>query len=398
MAKQDDLIVARATPDSVSAIAVVRLSGRGASDAVEQIMGLETGRLRGMRRKVGDFCGIDTLVALSWPAGKSYTGEEMVDLMCHGTPGTAESVLGKLLDSGARHADPGEFTRRAWLNGRLSSMDVLELSARFRNITTGDTGRLQEKLFELITEVEALIEFGEEHETADENRMMFLLREAGKAADELRSAAERIEIKPRVFIMGPVNSGKSTLFNLLCKETAAVVSPRPGTTRDGAERMVSIKGKTVNLADTAGTGGDILDEEALEIAKARLRSGDRLIWMDKEQNEPPDYLNTHYSILRTASQRDTEKTPLKKGWIALSSFTGEGVDSVKKYITAAEGGSPSWIYRRAGELINEAEDACRSFDIALAAEIVSGVLEEINAGMKRGEAVERALEVFCVGK
>jgi len=123
-----------------------------------------------------------------------------------------------------------------------------------------------------------------------------------------------------------------------------------------------------------------------------------LIWMDKEQNEPPDNLKTHYTILRIASHRDTEKTPLKKGWIALSSFTGEGVDSVKKYITAAEGGSPSWIYRRAGELINEAEDACRSFDIALAAEIVSGVLEEINAGMKRGEAVERALEVFCVGK
>lgn len=398
MEKQDDLIAARATPESVSAIAVVRLSGRGASATVEQIMELEPGRLKGMRRKVGNFAGIDSLVALSWPAGKSYTGEEMVDLMCHGTPGTAESVLRKLLDSGARPAEPGEFTRRAWLNERLSSMDVLELSARFRNISAGHTGKLHDKLCELITEIEALIEFGEEHETADEHRMMFLLGEARSAAEELMLAAERIEIMPAVYIMGPVNSGKSTLFNLLCGKTAAVVSSTPGTTRDGAERTISILGKTVNLADTAGTGGDHLDEEALEIARARLRKGDRVIWMDREQNEPPDGLEEQHTVLKAASHRDRESAPLKKGFIPLSSFSGEGVDIVKEFMTAPEGGSPSWIYRRAGDLIAEAEEACRSFDIALAAEIVSVILEEINAGMQRGEAVERALEVFCVGK
>lgn len=398
MEAQGDLIAARATPESVSAIAVVRLSGSGAAAAVEKIMALDQGRLQGMRRVVGNFGGADRLVALSWPPGRSYTGEEMIDLMCHGTPGTADEVLKLLLSAGARAAEPGEFTRRAWLNGRLTAMDVLELSARFRSIGAGETGELQKKLEDLITEIEAIIEFGEEHETADEDRMIRILEEATDTADQLRARAERIEVQPRVFIMGPVNSGKSTLFNFLCGEKAAVVADVPGTTRDGAERTVTLRGKTVRLSDSAGTGGDELDDEALEIALSRLSKGDRIVWMDRNQNEPPSEIQAKYSTLLAASQRDREKKPLAEGWLPISSVTEEGMEEVVAFITGPAEGSPSRVYLQAGELLREAGKTYRAGDLAMAAEIVSMVMDEINAGMKRGEAVERALEVFCVGK
>ena len=398
MSETNDIIAASATPESVSAMAVVRLSGTGAVKTVEKIMSLEPGRLRGMRRKVGNFADIDQIVALSWPEGKSYTGEEMVDIMCHGTPGTAEAVLHKLFSAGARQAEPGEFTRRAWLNGRITAMDVLSLSARWRNIRGEDTGELQDNLRKMLTEIEALIEFGEEHETADEEEVYRLMDEAEKTACRLRDAAERMEILPKTYIMGPVNSGKSMLFNLLCEEKAAVGSKIPGTTRDGAERTVTIRGKQVRLCDTAGTGGDELDGNALEIALAGMRNGDRIVWMDRKQEEPPEDLEKNYCTMKAASIRDEEQTPLKHGWWPVSAVTGEGLNRLLEFVTAAEANSPSRVFARAAEAVKNSKKACSASDIALASEFVSGALEEICVSMKSGEAVERALETFCVGK
>lgn len=398
MDNQGDLIAARATPDSVSAIAVVRLSGRGALKTVEAAMNLQPGRLAGMRRAVGNFAGIDSLVALSWPQGRSYTGEEMVDLMCHGTPGTPESVIRKLIDSGARPAEPGEFTRRAWLNGRLTSMDVISLSARFRNISTGETGALQEKLENLLTEIEALIEFGEEHETTDIDRIGELLKEASKAASELRDSIERIEILPRTYIMGPVNSGKSTLFNLLCGEKAAVVSSSPGTTRDGAERTVTIRGRRIRILDSAGTGGEDIDGEALKISIDGMRRGDRIIWMDPIQQDPPAEIVKNHIVIRAASISDMNSYPLKEQWTRLSSFTGQGLEELKDFIAAPEGGSPSWILGEALESIGLADEMCRVSDMALASEIIAQIIRDLHGDIKNSDAVERALEFFCVGK
>lgn len=394
-----DLIAAKATPEAVSAISLVRLTGRGASRIVESIMGLPEGRLRGMRRSVGDFDGLDHLVAISWPEGRSYTGEEMVDLMCHGSPGTATAVLNRLLEAGARQAEPGEFTRRAWLNGRLTEMDVLTLSARFRSLECTDNAKdLRDRLGILIMRTEAMIEFEEEHGIEAEDPIEDLLKQAILTAEEAAEITGRIEVLPRVFIMGPVNSGKSTLFNRLCGETAAIVSDTPGTTRDGAERTVDVRGRAVRICDTAGTGGDELDGMALDIAVATRRKGDRILWLDPAMEDPPGSIIAEHPSMKLASLCDISGTQTLPGWHRLSTLQGTGLSAIEEFITAPEGGSPARRVWRAADLLKDALSACEGNDMALAAEILRMATDELNTTERGSLAVERALEVFCVGK
>lgn len=393
-----DLIAAAATPPGASAVAVVRLSGPGAAELVEDLMDLPRGRLKGMRRKVGDFAGVDRLVALSWPCGASYTGEEMVDLMCHGTPGTAEAVMDLLIERGARPALPGEFTRRAWQAGRITAMDVLMLSARYSGRRPEGRKELEERLEALLVEAEAAIEFEEEHDAGSAGAFTALLLSSREAAEELASTAEGMELLPRAYIMGPVNSGKSTLFNALVEERAAVVSSEPGTTRDGAERTIEIHGRMVRLCDTAGTGGDRLDTEALQIALGGMKPADRVIWMDRKQEDPPGYMVERREILLVASQRDREDGETRAGWLPLSAVTGEGLKEVREFLARPGEETPSSSYRKTAAQLERAGKAAEAGDLALASEMAKAALEELNVNLRSGEAVERALETFCVGK
>lgn len=397
MEKQSELIVALATPEAVSAISLVRLSGKGASKTVEKLMRLETGKLTGRKRAVGDLAGIDKLVAISWPAGRSYTGEEMIDLMCHGSPGTARRIIEELEKEGARIALPGEFTRRAWINGRLTALDVLTLSARYRNKKGKETD-LSAELKELKSEIEGMIEFNEDHEISGEDQVGVLLKRSKKKTEDLVLEVRRAEILPRVFLMGPVNAGKSTLFNKLLGEEVVLVSSIPGTTRDGAKRTVSMSGRNVELCDTAGCGGESLDSKALKIVMESMKSGDRIIWMDTKCVLPENNLAESHEFLKVCSKSDRQKESVKEGWIPVSSATGEGMKDVIEFITATEKESPSWRLERMAELFEEAIEASKSNDMPLAAEIVSEILREAEEPEKCGDAVDRALERFCVGK
>ncbi len=397
MEKQNELIVALATPEAVSAISLVRLSGRGASKTVEKLMRLKPGRLTGRKRAVGDLAGIDYIVAISWPRGKSYTGEEMVDLMCHGSPGTARRILEELENSGARVAVPGEFTRRAWLNGRLTALDVLTLSEKYKGGSEAESD-LSEELNELKSEIEGLIEFSEDHEISGEEQVKVLMRRLLKKAEILVLKVKRAEILPRVFLMGPVNAGKSTLFNKLMGEETVVVSSTPGTTRDGAVRTVSLSGRNVEICDTAGCGGESLDSKALEIVMGSLKSGDRIVWMDPLCVSEICVQAEDHELLKVCSKADQQEKSAKAGWMPVSSDTGEGIEEVIKFITAPEKESPSWRLERMADLFKEAVKASEYQDMALAAEIVSEIFREAEKPERCGDAVERALERFCVGK
>ena len=399
MEQQSDLIAAIATPEAVSAISVVRLSGRGASETVEKLMKLEPGKLTGRKRAVGDFAGIDFLVAISWPVGKSYTGEEMIDIMCHGSPGTPGRILSELERSGARIALPGEFTRRAWMNGKLTSLDVLTLSAEYRQDSYVESQcDLSKELLELTSELEGLIEFSEDHEVSDENQIKHLLFTVKEKAETLLQKVKRAEILPRVFIMGPVNAGKSTLFNKLYGEDAVVVSSTPGTTRDGVSRLVSISGRQIEISDSAGFGGEELDGKALSLLLGSLKSGDRILWLDPFCNIPKAKLLDQHQVLKVKSQADINQEAARPGWLSHSSVTDEGMPDLIQFISATEKGSSSWRIERIVELIKQASKATAFNDIALTAEIVQEILIEADQSEMSTDAVERALERFCVGK
>ncbi len=399
MDQQNDLIAAIATPEAVSAISVVRLSGRGASATVEKLMNLEQGKLTGRRRAVGDFAGIDYLVAISWPFGNSYTGEEMIDIMCHGSPGTPGRILSKLEESGARIALPGEFTRRAWINGKLTSLDVLTLSSEYQGDNRGDSHRdLSKELLELTSELEGLIEFSEDHEVSNENQIQVLLKDVHVKAEALLNKVRRAEVLPRVFIMGPVNAGKSTLFNKLYGQETVVVSSIPGTTRDGISRQISIAGRQIEISDSAGFGGEVLDGKALTLLLSSIRSGDRIVWMDPCCEKPANEISDLHQVLFLKSQADNNTNTTNSGWLPFSSVSGEGMAELFQFISATEKGSSSWRIERIVELIQQAITAAKYSDIALSAEIVGEILFEADQSDMSTDAVERALERFCVGK
>ncbi len=400
MPVKNDLIVALATANSVSALAVVRLSGDKALFLVEELMNLPVNHFKKKKRAVGNFADLDYLVAIAWSAKRSYTGEEMVDLICHGSPETATNIISKLESRGARIALPGEFTRRAWKSGKLTSYDVLALSAKYDNKEDGSNlDELAKQLSSITTELEGFIEFGEDHEVGDSNPISLLITDAISLVTILIKKVKSIELLPRVFFMGPVNAGKSTLFNLISGQEYALTSDLPGTTRDGLSRTISLSGRNVEINDTAGFGGFELDARALSLVLSSLKSSDRIVWMDQNSCDPPEDILQNYDILKVTSKADLNISSIQKeGWINYSSGTSDSLNKIIKFVVREESGSPSWRLARILDLLNQAQQVIKTKDFALLAEIFSDIHHEAEIPLKSGEAVERALNRFCVGK
>lgn len=410
-----EVIAALATPPGDSALALLRMSGEGCAAMVEELLDLEEGRLSGMRRAVatipGAAPGADA-VAFSWPSGRSYTGEEMVDVVCPGAREIVDGLLAGMLSRGARPSLPGEFTRRAYLSGRISPLEVIGLASLWRRDSEdggaggalGELGtRLAESLERSAEQIEAAVEFPDD---IDEHRLDVgeSLEEALKRARLFREGAGKAEGPVRVFLAGPVNSGKSTLFNRLAGAERAVVSDEAGTTRDGASCITLVGGRLVELFDTPGfrdgeTGG--ADAEALRIALGMIGSGDVVVWMSPGSSEEPGrgLAETAGRIVRVASRCDE----IRGEWLPVSSVTGEGIDELGKAIAGARpGGLLTTIAGLIETRIVEASGALSGRDLALAAENVADALRELNCCMDRGAgvgiAVERALGRMCVGK
>jgi tRNA modification GTPase len=267
-----DLIFAEATPPGRGGVSVIRLSGTNARLTAERLVGqMPNARHAYFRTLRHDDEPIDQVVAMWFPEGQSFTGDEVAELHLHGAPVISRRVGSALLCMGARPAEAGEFTRRAFLNGRMDLAEIeglgdllaAETEAQRKLALRTASGELAQKALEwrkLLVEAGALVEvsvdFADE-DVPDEvpNRVFEAIAELRQALQrELAgfSSAERIRIGFEVAIIGPPNAGKSSLLNRLAQRDVAIVSDREGTTRDVIELKFDLNGLPVTFLDTAG--------------------------------------------------------------------------------------------------------------------------------------------------
>ncbi len=297
---ENDTIFAPASGTGRTAVAMLRLSGPGTAAVLAAICGSlplpRVARLRSLRGPDGEL--LDRALVLWFPGPASYTGEDAAELHLHGGRAVIEGVADALVARGARPAEAGEFTRRAFLNGRLDLLaaeaigDLVEAetSAQRRQALRQMEGALGDlyrgwslRLLRLLAQQEALIDFPDEDLPPDVAAEA--LAELSGLADEMRRhladahRGEKLREGLVFAITGPPNVGKSTLINALAERDVAIVSPVPGTTRDVLEARVVLGGVPVTLLDTAGLRdtADPIEREGVRRARARAEAADLVI-------------------------------------------------------------------------------------------------------------------------
>jgi tRNA modification GTPase len=303
MTAERDTIFALSSGRPPAAIAVVRISGPRARVALEQLIGrVPQPRHASLARLRDPEAGaiIDEALALWFPAPSSETGEDMAELQVHGGRAVIAAVLAALAKvAGLRHAEAGEFTRRAFENGRmdltavegLADLVAAETEAQRRQAYQHLKGLLGERaetwrqrLIEALALVEAGIDFSDEDDVPKDMmaRALELIR---PLAEEISKAGtgqgERLREGLRVAIAGPPNAGKSTLFNRLARREAAIVSPFPGTTRDVLELHLDLRGYPVTVLDTAGIRetNDPVEREGVRRASEQAAGANLVLWV-----------------------------------------------------------------------------------------------------------------------
>ena len=421
-----DTIFALSTGAPPAAIGVIRLSGPAAGHALARLCGRMPHPRKAALRTLngGDGTVLDQALVLWLPGPGSATGEDCAELHCHGGRAVIAAVRGALAAiEGLREAEPGEFTRRAFENGRidlaqaeaLGDLLAAETELQRRVAQAGAGGALSARIDEWRAEVlalsaltEAVLDFAEEdsiHRPPDE----FWQRKAalGEAiAEQLRMPrGERLRDGVRVVLAGPPNSGKSSLFNSLVGEGAAIVAATPGTTRDVIERPVALRGVPFVLVDTAGLREDHAEDiEAEGIARAltQVANADIVLWLGLEGGGPR-------GAIEIQSRCDDQEAPVKKApAVKVSSVTGFGMeDLVELLVERATGLLPKpgtvTINARQAALLEEACErlARENDDVLLVAEDLRAARVAFDR-LLGNSGVEDMLDAlfgrFCIGK
>ena len=423
-----DTIFALSSGSPPAAIAVVRISGARAEEALRRLAGKlpppRTAQVATLRASSGE--PLDRAILLRFVAPASATGEGLVELHLHGGRAVVAAVLRELeAIDGLREAEPGEFTRRAFENGRIDLAeaeglaDLLEAETESQRrsalaLAQGSLSRAvagwQDRLLQLGAQLEAVIDFSDEGEVGEglparwSDDLADLRRELESAL--ARPPAERLREGLRTVIAGPPNAGKSSLLNWLAGRDAAITSAVAGTTRDLVEAPTSIGGTPFLLVDTAGLrdGRDEVEAIGIERARRSLAEADLILWLGRPQDCPEPGRS-----LVVQSKIDTdERDPAAQYHV--SAETGEGMaDLVAGIIERAAGLLPRngdvALNRRHRDAIADAvkslRDAGSNSDIILVAEAVKAARSALGR-VTGGGGVEDMLDAlfgrFCLGK
>ncbi|WP_202212999.1 tRNA uridine-5-carboxymethylaminomethyl(34) synthesis GTPase MnmE [Methylacidimicrobium sp. AP8] len=441
----NDTIAALATPAAPAALAVIRISGPESRRITELLLRKPVSWLpqKAWYRELWDGeQKLDDVVLLYWQQPRSYTGEEMVEISCHGNPLLVDRILAAYFSRGVRAALPGEFTQRAFLHGKLDLTQAEAIAdlihaGSLRSLVVAQQmqeGRLGRKLadaraelLELIAHAEAFLDFPDEDIDPEVGEEM--LRRIDRLRSELAALAGTAPMGRllregiTVVLEGPPNVGKSSLFNAILRQNRAIVSPHPGTTRDTIESLCQVAGYPVRLIDTAGrrTAEHPVEAEGVLRAEEAVRSADIVLHVSIA-SEPPDAdvsapipLLPHQRLLRIANKSDLGVHPEHRYHLCVSALTREGMPELDQLLAreiaalgpdAAAGGAVNArqeaALRRAIAALDQAADAFRA---GLACELWCLELRtalqevgEITGAVTSEEILDEVFRRFCIGK
>ena len=429
----EEPIYALATPFSPSALAVIRTSG---TDAISLVQKVFKGRLT-LRHNGTAVHGwivdknrekVDEVVALVYNHGHGYTGEEAVEIMCHGSLPVIKKISTTLEEAGFRLALKGEFTYRAFLGGR---MDLTEAEAveelvsakgergrkdalsRLSGSIKNEADKAKDEIINILASLEVQLDYGEDDIPEE---WIFPIERVDAIINRLEKirgtyASSRLYSQgAKVVLAGSTNAGKSSLFNALLKENRAIVSSVAGTTRDYIETECEMNGIPVRLFDTAGlrSSGDEIEKEGILRSKELMDEADLVVYVlapgevePKEKMENAIYIHSKSDIAPGEG-------------ITFSSITGEGLDKVVDAITtflSRDKRSVSDVpvieserqERKLGETIDALKDAEKAKDcsvdiIALYFQSALSALSELTGETTSDDILEVLFSSFCLGK
>lgn len=453
---QDDVIAAIATPSGVGGVGIVRISGkdaiavadrvyRNASD--QQLASFETHTIH-----YGHCCDaqgkwIDEVLVSIMKAPRSYTAEDVVEINCHGGPVALHAVLDAVIRAGARLADPGEFTRRAFVNGRIdltqaeAVADIIEaktaigLAYSVNQLSGGLSKKYQAmdaELLHLMTFIDAAIDYPEyDIETVTGDTLRRSIDGLIVSVDALLDSAQMGKIYQNgvdTVILGEPNVGKSSLLNKLIREDKALVTDIPGTTRDAVEAYINIEGIPFHIIDTAGIRetDDMVEKLGVEKSKQMMDRAELILMMtdvSRETSEDEDALiaalqdKPYIRIYNKMDLKDEVLTDLKPNEIALSIKTEIGLDALRRQMVAMVTGNQ--MAKAADDVIvsnlrhvnllrqvrENLTNALNSLSIGMSVDMVAIDLEEALENLRRitgqslgDDIIDQIFANFCLGK
>ncbi len=450
MAFSSDTIAALATPAGTSAIAVVRASGPEVATLVARIFGETPAPRLARHADYKDVTGklVDDVLFTFFAAPNSFTGEDTVEISSHGNPFIAQKILEDLLARGCRAAEAGEFSKRAFLNGRMdlsqaeAVMDLIHarseraLAAANQQLR-GALGRHMESLIaqmvNILAKIEAYIDFPEEDLPTEDQRV--LLHEIDQLAVETNRLlatshyGTMLREGIRTVILGEPNAGKSSLLNRLVGRERALVSPEPGTTRDYLEEVILAGPHALRLVDTAGLNltPSSLEKRGIDKTLEQAAEADIFLWvLDGTRPLPalPDALAPRLTPANTIAIFNKADLPqAARGSLAqkfrsveISAQTGQGVEALRAAIAqladtfqSKVGDELIAINARHAQALSQANDALAAARQKLAAnaagELVASDLRgalaafgEISGKIDNEQILDRLFATFCIGK
>lgn len=451
-----DTIAAIATAQGEGGVGIIRLSGPKALEIALRRFRAK-GPVEERRLVYGSICGpdserLDVGFLAYMPSPRSYTGEDVVEFHCHGGPLLLREVLSSIIQAGARCALPGEFTRRAFLNGKLdlaqaeavidliraqTSLSLASAKGRLEGGLSRKVGELKAPLVRVLAHIEAELDFSEEEiDGLNAGAISSALSEAADGVQKLLSTfseGRALREGVKTLILGRPNAGKSSLLNVLLQEERAIVTPVPGTTRDIIEEVVEIKGIPVRLMDTAGLRETIDEVEAIgvRLAKERALNAGLIIYVADLTADPGEDIEILSGLEKdktivAANKADIASRDLDAALAAFNDFetvpisalTEEGIEELKDVIFEKAAGGRAGGDAPAGELVASirhrdclekcmdclarAQDAAslglpREF-LAADLRVAIDALGEITGETTTEDILDVIFSSFCIGK